>query len=438
MRKATDWLFFASLFVMTFEKIHWDVAGTVNLSDLISALFLLALLLTWIEQGGGVGGVPRSVLVVAAFGAAFLIVYLIGFWDLDTTDALNQFVKGVVKWGVHFTFLVVGLAYLVRRSQTFYWHALTAFIAGFAANAAYGVLQLIYAERGGDLDSVVLSPLTGGASSINIYGAVGGQSVYRPNALTGDPNHLGVMLVVPLLLVTPLYLRLEKDNRWRRPLAVLLAFFLIVEVATLSRSAVLGLVVGLLVLLLPYRRHFLSVRFLLPLAGVAVVLLAVVSRRQNFFETVIKSRIQTNAAAASPHFDVYSFIPNVLHTHPLFGLGYNNFSVYYQFVTGKSNWGPHSFYVALFVETGIVGAAVFAAFLVWVFYRLRVARRLGRRLAELHDPLARRVRPLAWGFTAALAGTLAANAFYLTIPFYYFYALAMLALAVPVVFARRL
>ncbi|HEU5212889.1 MAG TPA: O-antigen ligase family protein [Gaiellaceae bacterium] len=438
MNKVAGWLFFASLFVMTFEKIHWDVAGTVNLSDLVSALFLFALLFTWVEEGDGVGKVPRSVLVVAAFGAAFLIVYLIGFWDLDTTDALNQFVKGVVKWGVHFTFLVVGLAYLVRRSQTFYWHALSAFIAGFAANAAYGVLQLIDAERGGDLDSTLLSPLTGGASSINIYGAVGGQSVYRPNALTGDPNHLGVMLVVPLLLVTPLYLRLEKDNRWRRPLAVLLGFFLIVEVATLSRSAVLGLVVGMLVLLLPYRRHFLSARFLLPLAGVVVVLLAVVSRRQNFFETVIKSRIQTNAAAASPHFDVYSFIPNVLHTHPLFGLGYNNFSVYYEFVTGKSNWGPHSFYVALFVETGIVGAAVFAAFLVWVFYRLRVARRLGRRLAELHDPLARRVRPLAWGFTAALAGTLAANAFYLTIPFYYFYALAMLALAVPVVFARRL
>ena len=379
MKKAADWLLLASLFVMTFEKVHWNVAGTINLSDIVTALFLLTLLGAWVEEGGGVGTVPRTVLIAAAFGATFLAVYLIGFWDLDTTDALNQFVKGVVKWGVHFTFLIVGLAYVVRRSQAFYWRALTAFIAGFAANAAYGVLQLGYAERGGDLDSVVLSPLTGGASSINIYGAVGGQSVYRPNALTGDPNHLGVMLVVPLLLLTPLYLRLEKDHRWRRPLAVLLAFFLIVEIATLSRSAALGLVVGLLVLALPYRRHFLTLRFLVPLGAVVVVLLAVVSRRQNFFETVIKSRIQTNAAAASPHFDVYSFIPNVLHSHPLFGLGYNNFSVYYEFVTGKSNWGPHSFYVALFVETGIVGAAVFAAFLVWVFHRLGVARRLGRR-----------------------------------------------------------
>ena len=174
----------------------------------------------------------------------------------------------------------------------------------------------------------------------------------------------------------------------------------------------------------------------MPLGLVAVALLAVVTRRSGFFETVLRSRISTDTAATSPHFDVYGFIPDVLSAHPLFGLGFNNFSVYYEFVTGKTNWGPHSFYVALFVETGLVGAAVFAAFLVWIFRRLRAARRLGKALAAARDPLARRVRPLAWGFTAALVGTLAANAFYLTLPFYYFYALTMLALAVPVVFAR--
>ena len=47
------------------------------------------------------------------------------------------------------------------------------------------------------------------------------------------------------------------------------------------------------------------------------------------------------------------------------------------------------------------------------------------------------MRPLAWGCTAALAGTLASNAFYLTMQFYYFYAFVALALAIPVVFARR-
>ena len=90
-----------------------------------------------------------------------------------------------------------------------------------------------------------------------------------------------------------------------------------------------------------------------------------------------------------------------------------------------------------FVETGLVGALLFAGFIVWVFRRLHAARELGRRLAEARNPLAARVRPLAWGCTAALAGTLASNAFYLTMQFYYFYAFVALALAVPVVFARR-
>ena len=71
-----------------------------------------------------------------------------------------------------------------------------------------------------------------------------------------------------------------------------------------------------------------------------------------------------------------------------------------------------------------------------MFRRLHAARALGRALAAARDPLAARVRPLAWGCTAALAGTLASNAFYLTMQFYYFYAFVALALAVPVVFAR--
>ena len=435
MSRAAAWLFLATLFVITFEKVHWEVAGTVTLSDVVSGLFLLALVASLLEDGAP-RRVPRSALVAAAFGLGFLLVYLIGFYNLETGQALAQFVKGTIKFALHFGFLVVGLAYLGRRSQRFYWHALTALCAGMAANALYGVLQLAYAETGGDLDARVLSPLTGGASSINIYGAVEGQSVFRPNALTGDPNHLGVMLIVPLLVLTPLYLRLERRHRLRLPLAVLLSFLLVIELATLSRSGVLGLAVGTLVLAVPYRRLLLGARFLVPLGLVAVALLAVVTRRSGFFETVLRSRISTDTAATSPHFDVYGFIPDVLSAHPLFGLGFNNFSVYYEFVTGKTNWGPHSFYVALFVETGLVGAAVFAAFLVWIFRRLRAARRLGKALAAARDPLARRVRPLAWGFTAALVGTLAANAFYLTLPFYYFYAFTMLALAVPVVFAR--
>jgi len=155
------------------------------------------------------------------------------------------------------------------------------------------------------------------------------------------------------------------------------------------------------------------------------------------FSVVLRSRIQTGGSSTSAHLGVYDFIPQVLHQHPLFGLGFNNFSVYYEFVTGKTNWGPHSYYVMLIVEGGLVGAALFAVFLWWLFVRLSVARRLGQALAAAGDPLAARLRPLAWGMTAALVGTLASNAFYLTIPFLYFYVFVMLVLATPAVFSRR-
>ena len=95
-------------------------------------------------------------------------------------------------------------------------------------------------------------------------------------------------------------------------------------------------------------------------------------------------------------------------------------------------------YVALIVETGRVGTLGFFVFLRYLFLRLRAARAVGRRLALDGEPLAARVRPLAWGMTAALAGTMAANVFYLTMQFYYFYAFAVLVLALPLVFARPL
>ena len=428
-RRWSEVLLLATLFCVTFEKVRWNVGGSITIADLLTVCFLGAFAFTLSRR------VPHVVAGVLAFFIALLLVYLFGYFNLDTHQALAQFAKGVVKFVLHFAFLAAAVTLIARRGLPLYWRALRVFTAGMVANAAYGVLQLLAARSGHNLDHLVLSPLTGGASSINIYGAVNGASVYRPNALTGDPNHLGVMLEVPLLVLAPLYLRLERRHRAKTWLAVTLGFLLLVELATLSRSGLLGLGVGALVLLVPYRAFLRSRALIAPLAGVAAVLVAIVWSRRHYFEVVIKSRLQTSGRSTSAHLAFYDFVPQVLHTHPLFGLGLNNFSVYYEFVTGKTNWGPHSYYVALLVETGLVGTCVFAAFVVWIFRRLHVARRLGRAFAAAGDMRATRVRPLAWGMTAALAGTLAANLFYLTMQFYYFYAFVALALALPLVFA---
>src|SRR6266705_6937974 len=87
--------------------------------------------------------------------------------------------------------------------------------------------------------SRLIQPITGHSTQINIYGAVGGSNVYRIDGLTPDPNHLGIQLIVPLLVLGPLYLRLEPKHRLHVPLALLIAGLLAVELATLSRSGLL-------------------------------------------------------------------------------------------------------------------------------------------------------------------------------------------------------
>jgi O-antigen ligase len=424
-------LFLASLFVATFEKVHWSVAGQIGINDITTILFLVAYVATERRP------LPRTSAIVLAFFAAFALVYLAGFWNIETKQGLDQFVKGMVKFVIHWGFVVAAIGYLAQRGERFFWRALGWFTVGFVANAVYGILELLAALAGHNLDNLVLVPLTRGASRISVFGVIGGQNIYRVNALTGDPNHFGVMLIIPLLALTPVYLRLERGNRLRVPLAVVLAFLLLVDIATFSRSGGVGLIAGTLVLVLPYRRLFRSKQFLYPLGALAIVLLGALYTRAHFFETFLRQRLSTSGSSTSAHFAVYNFIGQILHMHPLLGLGNNNFAVYYEFVTGKSNFGAHSYWVSVVVESGLLGLVLWIVFLRYVFVRLDAARRLGRLLDRLGDAEGPHVRPLAYGLTAALVGTIAANFFYLTMQFYYFYAFLAFALALPVVFGGR-
>ncbi|HET7368081.1 MAG TPA: hypothetical protein VFI83_06915, partial [Gaiella sp.] len=145
-------LFFATVFTVTFAKLQWEVAGTLAFSDVVTFLFLAAFTVNRIERLDG--RMTRAAAITLAFFAAFLLVYLIGFFNLDTSQALAQWAKGMVKFLLHFLFLVAGVALIARRGQRFYWQALAAFVLGVAANAAYGVAQLAAAEgAGANLDA---------------------------------------------------------------------------------------------------------------------------------------------------------------------------------------------------------------------------------------------------------------------------------------------
>ncbi len=377
MSRVTAFLFLATLACVSFEKIQWQLAGTIGLAGILGTLFVLSFVVERLGQPPR--GFPQTVAIVLLFGLAFLVVYLAGFYNLETEQAAAQFAKGLARFAITFAFAAAGIAYLARKPLRFYWVAVGVLCAGIAFNALYGIVQLAYAQAGGNLDQAVLGPLLGSARPINFYGAVEGADVYRPNALTNDPNHLGIVLLLPILILTPLYLRLERGHRLR----LLLGDPPAVPAAGGARDA------------LAERAARARGRDADPADPVpAPVRLGRRARPArgawrscspgssrgvlDFFETVVRSRLDTQTGSTATHFDVYGLIGPALHGHWLFGLGLNTFSVYYEAVTGLTNWGPHSFYAALVIETGIVGTALFALFLFWVFRRLRAGHRLGR------------------------------------------------------------
>ena len=205
-----DWLLLLTLSVLTFEKIRWETSVvTLTWTNLLATAFVVAFLIDRIRHRDLL--LHPAAITLAGFMLAFAAVYLAGYFDLTDKQALTFWLKGVGAWSIHFAFLVLGVAHMVRRGRPLFVRAVYAFTAGIMVNCVYGVVQLALAIGAGiNLDRLVVGPLTsgqGGTGGINVYGTVAGsQNVYRINALTGDPNHLGVMLCAPLMMLLPYYL----------------------------------------------------------------------------------------------------------------------------------------------------------------------------------------------------------------------------------------
>ena len=87
--RRTELLFLACAFTITWEKIHWSFGGNVSLEDVLAGLFVVSFVLDRLAAGDR--RVQRTTTVVHGFLALFLLLYLIGFYNLETSDALAQF-----------------------------------------------------------------------------------------------------------------------------------------------------------------------------------------------------------------------------------------------------------------------------------------------------------------------------------------------------------
>ena len=132
-------------------------------------------------------------------------------------------------------------------------------------------------------------------------------------------------------------------------------------------------------LALAFRRQLWRRELLIPVVVLALAGRVVVVAKRDQLQQVLDSRLQTGDRSSRIHTDLYDLIPPVLEAHPALGLGLNNFAVYYEFQTGKTDFGPHSFYIAVLTETGLIGGALYLAFIAWIVARLLVLIRAGRR-----------------------------------------------------------
>ena len=200
-RRAADVLLLAVLVTATWHRVAWQPFGRVTLADLLAPLFVVAVALSRPR-------ICREARTLALIGAGLLAVYLAG--AMFTADR-NQLAKGLVVWALWFAVTIAAVVHLSARGRAFYGRALTAFIAGFCVNALYGVVQYVLGTRFDvNLDKYLIDPFFPGSASsgLNLYatvavtqpdGSVIREPVYRITALTNDPNHIGVLLAIPIV-----------------------------------------------------------------------------------------------------------------------------------------------------------------------------------------------------------------------------------------------
>ena len=381
--RILDRLLLATLFVLTWEKIRWETpAFTMTATNLMALLFVAAFVVDRVRRRDT--AVTPAAATLCGFMLAFAVVYLAGYFDLQDRTALEFWLKGLGSWVVHFAFLICGVAHLARRGRPLFMSSIKWFTGGLVLNCVYGVLQLVLVIAAGiNLDKLVVARITagqGGIGGINVFGKVGAGNIYRVNALTADPNHLGVMLCVPLLLLLPYYVN---DRRGRRRLGLVLLFMFVVQVLTLSRSAAVGDAVGLVVLAAGGARFLPQLRTVGICALVAAVLAGAAYQTNHFVHTVLKARLSTSGSGTNAHLEFYRLVPPALDPHPAFGMGFNSFAVFYEFVTGRTDYGPHSFWIATLVETGIVGLTVYLAYFAYI---TASAARVSRASDPRHRP----------------------------------------------------
>jgi O-antigen ligase len=263
---------------------------------------------------------------------------------------------------------------------------------------------------------VILGSFAIGAGLAAAYGLVGGGSSLtqtgRLVGSTGEANELATYLVAGLLLSIALAATIR-----RRPVVVLGAAGCAVVCAagvalTLSRAALVAMVISLLAGIVVVKRHrqlmMVGAILLAGAFGFYFLALAPATARQRIFY---------DSGGTSGRTALWTVARRMISADPVTGVGIGNFPqrsidflvkpgrLSYDFYVTQEPLEAHNIYLQMLAETGVVGFLLFAAIvLASVSYAWRAARARGPSVDA-------NLRPLAEGAILAMIAVLVANFF---------------------------
>jgi O-antigen ligase len=376
----------AGLCMLLAVSFFEDVAEATGGPSLTKVLGLL-LALAWL---GGVAVASRAGMrprgIVAREPALVAALALFGVWTVVSfvwaTD-LPLATDSVTRFALNFALFPIVLAFVVERRHV---------VALFAVFVAASVASVVY--------GLVADPSAGEPTE----GRLAGAGI--------NPNELGAMLVVAVVLGVALGLvrswhPLARGAAFAGAAVSTVGLFL-----TLSRGALFGLAVAMLVaplVLGPGRRR--AALVVMAIAALCAVAWFGVIASESSRERVTNP----SAGGGSGRTDLWRVGWRMVEDHPVRGVGVGNFparSVDYHLRPGSTENDayivdtpkvPHNIYLAVLSELGIIGLILFVAVLVIpLAAAVRAAREFARRGQAVLELLSRALFLGLVGYLAAL------------------------------------
>jgi len=344
---ALGWSFVA-LLAANLGRIPVIASGQHSLPIILNDLALAAVL-----TFGLIGIVQRRRLALDRITVAVLVFALVG--GLTAIAAVPRF-------GMPVSQLYVSLAYLLR--WLFYVGVYVVVIncgtAGDAARlwrALEGVI-LVFAAFG-----VLQAALLPGFAQMVQPGAGWDLQGHRLVSTALDPNIAGAMILIVLLVQLAMISTGVPTRRWK-PLLLTLAVAL-----TLSRSAVLALVAGGLIILFARGLSRRLVRL-----G-AVVLLAVLATLPLLIRFAAQYGKFSADGSASARLITWALAFRAFLDHPIIGIGFNTWGFYQQRfgfdISGNASYSTDGGLLFVAALTGLVGLSIYLTMIGFLIVRCR-------------------------------------------------------------------